>query len=128
MDEDQKRILIVEDDALLIEEMKTEFAKHHFVVDVAVDGEEGYSKVFSFKPHLVVLDIVVPKINGLELLKKLQEDPWGKTLPVIVLTNMGDSSNIAQVMELGNYDYLVKSDWALKDLTEKINQKLGIKA
>lgn len=125
MDDSQKRILIVEDDSLLIEEMKAEFVKHNFAVEVAIDGETGYAKVFSMKPHLIVLDIVVPKINGVELLKKLQQDPWGKTVPVIVLTNMGDSTNMAQVLELGNYDYLVKSDWSLKDLTEKINKKLA---
>jgi DNA-binding NtrC family response regulator len=123
---DQKRILVIEDDSLLIEEMKAEFIKHNFAVDIAMDGETGYEKIFSMKPHLVVLDIAIPKMNGVELLTKLQEDPWGKTIPVVVLTNMGDSANIAQVMELGNYDYLIKSDWALTDLLEKINRKLGI--
>lgn len=126
MPENQKRILIIEDDSLLIETMKAEFAKHNFVVDVALDGESGLSKVFSMKPHLIVLDIVVPKINGVELLKKLQDDPWGKTVPVIVLTNMDDSTNMAQVLELGNYDYLIKSEWSLNDLIGKINQKLGL--
>jgi len=124
--DDQKRILIIEDDALLIEEMRAEFAKHNFAVDVSTDGEAGYEKIFSMKPHLVVLDIAIPKMSGVDLLKKLQDDPWGKTIPVVVLTNMGDSANIAQVMELGGYDYLVKSDWALADLIEKINRKLGI--
>lgn len=126
MDGDQKRILIIEDDSLLIEEMKAEFIKHNFAVDVAIDGEMGYEKIFSMKPHLVVLDIAIPKLNGVDLLTKLQEDPWGKTIPVIVLTNMGDSANIAKVTELGSYDYLVKSDWSLSDLIEKINRKLGL--
>ena len=126
MDDNQKRILIIEDDSLLIEEMKAEFTKHNFAVDLAVDGETGYAKIFSMKPHMVILDIAIPKLNGVELLTKLQEDPWGKTVPVIVLTNMGDSTNVAQVLELGNYDYLVKSDWSLTDLIEKINRRLAL--
>ena len=128
MDDNQKRILIIEDDSLLIEEMKGEFARNNFAVDVALDGETGYAKIFSMKPHLVILDIVVPKVNGVELLSKLQQDPWGKTLPVIVLTNMDNNTNMAEVLELGNYDYLVKADWSLKDLIEKVNRKLGLGA
>lgn len=126
MEGDPQRILVIEDDALLIEEMKQEFRKHNFSVAFAEDGETGLAKVFQWKPNLILLDIVVPKVNGMEFLQKLSEDPWAKNLPVIVLTNMTDSTNMAQVLELGKYDYLVKADWSLSDLIAKINEKLNV--
>jgi DNA-binding response OmpR family regulator len=121
-----KTILVVEDDALLLDGMRTLFEKHGFNVETASDGATGYMKVLKLKPDLLLLDIMLPKLDGVEFLTQLKDDPWGKTASVIILTNLDSKAHLARVLELGDYDYLSKTDWSLDDLLKKVNQKLGL--
>lgn len=124
--EGTKTILVVEDDALLLDGMKTIFEKNGFSVETASDGATGYMKVLKLKPDLLLLDIMLPKLDGVEFLRQLKDDPWGKTASVIVLTNLESKAHLAKVLELGDYDYLSKTDWSLDELLEKVKQKLQL--
>jgi len=128
MDAIPKKILIVEDDELLIEQMQHALQEDGHEVSTAHDGEVGLAKALESKPDLVLLDIVIPKVNGLEFLQKLHESDWGKTVPVIVLTNMDNNTHLSQVLALGSYDYLVKTEWTLAALLSKVREKLGLPA
>lgn len=128
MDIPEKHILIVEDDTLLIEEMKQLFAEHCFKVTVALDGESGLERALAEQPDITLLDIMIPKLNGVDFLRRLHDDPWGKTAAVIVLTNLDNSMQLAEVLELGKYDYLLKADWSLDALLQKVNARLTNKA
>lgn len=91
----------------------------------ALDGEIGIRLAKEKKPDLVLLDLVIPKINGLEVLKALKEDAQTKTIPVIVLTNLEGVDIVDKALELGATTYLVKSVYTLEEIVEKIKNALG---
>ena len=106
------KILLVDDDPLLTEMYSQKLIKDGFEVIKAVDGEQGFQLIKEQKPHLVLLDIMMPKINGLDVLKKMKEDPDEniQNIPVILLTNLArDMEDISFGLELGAVTYLVKS-------------------
>jgi len=78
------------------------------------------------KPDLILLDIILPKMDGMTVLKKLREDDRGKDVPVILLTNLDYSVGVAKAMESGAYDYLVKVDWTLEEVVEKVRKRLQV--
>lgn len=118
------KILVIEDERPLVQALEEKLVKSGFDIVFASNGQEGLDKAYSEKPDLILLDIVMPIMDGMTMLKKLHSDDWGKTIPVIVLTNLSDNEKITQAMELGSYDYLVKSDWSLEDVVERIREKL----
>lgn len=119
------KLLIVEDDSLLTEELKVLFEKAGYSVDTAIDGETGLQKALDTKPDAILLDIVVPKLNGVDFLVKLTADAWGKQIPVLVLTNMDNQMHLSKVLELGSYDYFVKTEHSLEDILEKVEQRIN---
>jgi DNA-binding response OmpR family regulator len=125
IDETTKKILIVEDDESLRKILSHTLKSENLDVEEAQDGEEGLEKALSLHPDLMLLDIVLPKMDGLTLLKRLREDEWGKHASVIALTNLGDISTVSEVLEQGTSDYLIKSEWKLDDLVRKVNEKIG---
>ena len=76
-------------------------------------------------PDLILLDIIMPVMDGMTMLKKLRADEWGKKAEVIILTNLGDNEKVAEAMSQGSFDYLVKSDWNIADVAELVKKKLG---
>lgn len=94
-------------------------------MSVAKDGEDGLNQALANHPDLILLDILMPKMNGLATLKKLREDDWGKTVPVILLTNLDpDDKAIDAVSEYDPSYYLIKSDNTPQDVLNKINEVL----
>lgn len=125
MDSNQnKTILIVEDDATLLQAMKLALTQIQFQVIEAFDGADGLKKSLELHPDLILLDLKLPLMSGLDVLKQLRNDPWGKTAKVIVLTNNGKSDSIAEALELNVIDYLVKVDWSLENLMKKIEENV----
>lgn len=130
MDEANKKILIIEeieDDASLRAVIHDKLSREGFGVIEAKDGEEGLALALSEKPDLILLDIVMPKMDGVTMLKKLREaNEWGKNIPVILLTNLSaDNEKMNQMIT--DYEpayYLVKSNWSLHDLIEKIKERI----
>jgi DNA-binding response OmpR family regulator len=125
MNEEKKIILIAEDEPSLLGAISEKISQEGFSVIKTSNGEECLKEAIEKKPDLILLDIIMPKMDGIMVLKKLREDKWGKTVPVIMLTNLSSAGDVQKAMEYGAYDYLVKSDWSLDDLMKKVKERLG---
>lgn len=125
-DASSKTILIVEDEAPLLNVLSDRLAEEGFTVLGAQDGAEGFAVAEKHKPDLILLDIVMPRTNGLRMLKQLRQSEWGQEVPAIVLTNVRDSHQMAEATELGINGYLVKANWRLDDVVAKVKEKLGV--
>lgn len=113
-------ILLVEDEEYLAKMYQIEFELNDFKVVWAKDGEDGFSKALNMQPNLVVSDIIVPKVDGLTLLKRLKEEPKTKNIPVIILTNYGDQKNMKDAFSLGAADFVVKYFATPREVVEKV--------
>lgn len=115
------RILLVEDDPSLVSLYKTKIESEGFLVDIAMDGEEGLKKARQGGYNLVILDLVLPKIDGIEVLKKIKQDENTHDLPVLILTNVGTADILMTEAEnLGAKEYILKYNTSLNDLIKKI--------
>jgi len=119
-----KKILIIEDDKFLRELITQKLLKEEFEVSEAVDGEEGIKKVKEEKPDLVLLDLILPGIDGFEVLFKMREDAVLSTIPVIILSNLGQREEVEKGLKLGAIDYLIKAHFTLGEIIEKIKNAL----
>ncbi|MCL5435810.1 MAG: response regulator [Patescibacteria group bacterium] len=122
---DKAKILVVEDEEILLTALREELTQGGYETEGAVDGEDGLVKVKSFKPDLVLLDLVMPKMDGMQVLKKLKEDEATRDLSVVILTNLSDYERISEALSLGAKDYLVKANYSLTDLLEKVKTVLS---
>src|SRR5690348_5939954 len=116
MPKNSKRILIVEDEPALLQILSDQFQSEGFEVLTARNGEEGLKIALKETPNLMIVDVVMPKMDGVTMLKKIREDERGKTIPAMVLSNLSDPGTTAKALESEVYDYLVKTDWTLDDL------------
>lgn len=121
-----KTILIIEDELPLLRVMTRKFEKEGLAILQAKDGIEGLAMAKSHHPDLILLDLLLPGLKGMEVLRELRRDEWGSTVPVIILTNLSDSGKVAEALAHDVGDYLVKSDWMLADLAKKVHEKLDI--
>jgi DNA-binding response OmpR family regulator len=119
-----KKILVVEDDKFLRELIKRKLISENFEVGEAVDGEEALRKVKEEKPDLILLDLILPSIDGFEVLSRLKEDPNSTSIPVIILSNLGQREDIEKGLKLGATDYLVKAHFTPGEIIEKIKNIL----
>jgi PAS domain S-box-containing protein len=118
-------ILIVEDTPGHMAQMVQELEGAQYDVIEAKDGKVGYELALKKKPDLIILDILMPKMDGLEMEQRLRQDPWGKDVPIIVLSNFDESKEIRQIAEGRKYAYLLKSDTSLDRLMEKVKAILA---
>ncbi|PIP16912.1 MAG: hypothetical protein COX44_02810 [Candidatus Portnoybacteria bacterium CG23_combo_of_CG06-09_8_20_14_all_37_13] len=129
----KNKILIVEDEILMLKTLVNTLNNHGFSTLEAQDGEQGLALALKEKPDLILLDIIMPKMDGLAMLKELRKEAWGKEVPIIFLTNLSDPEKIIQATKdytqtLDNiaYEYLIKSDYHLADVVKIIKTKLEI--
>ncbi len=122
-----KKILVVEDNESLCNVLADTFTDEGFSVKTAFDGEEGLEAAKEWKPDVILLDLLLPKKDGEELLKELREEEGGESILVIALTNSDSGEKVFNLMNLGVTDYLTKSDWELSDLVKKVKERLGSK-
>ena len=122
-----KKILIVEDDRVLLNLMNEQFSAEGFEVLTALNGKEGLDSALKMHPDLILVDILMPIMDGMEMTEKLREDTWGKNAKIIVLTNLNSEDKVAKFLEKGAYDYLIKSDWPLDEVVKKAKEKLNIR-
>ncbi|MDD5415860.1 MAG: response regulator [Candidatus Daviesbacteria bacterium] len=120
----KKQILIIEDEQVLLELLSDKFKDSGFIVSEATSAEDGIKKALQNLPDLILLDILLPKMNGLTMLKKLRQDPWGETVPVIILSNLSDQKKVSEAIEIGVYDFLVKSEVKLADIVKQVSEVL----
>lgn len=125
MNENRKKVLIAEDEKDLREALFTVLAAEGYEVLTAEDGEAALKTALSEHPDLILLDLIMPQMDGRDVLKALSEDEWGKTTKVIILTAIEDLDTVSTMIENGSFDYMVKSDWKLEDIVKKVNEKLG---
>jgi DNA-binding response OmpR family regulator len=121
----QKNILVIDDESALQKTLGEFLRTQNYNVISALDGELGIALAREKKPDLILLDLVMPKKNGFEVLKELKSDMATKIIPVIVLTNLSEMADIDKVLELGATTYLVKGDHALVDILQKVKFTLG---
>ena len=119
-----KTILIIEDDKFLRELIAQKLIKEGFEISEAVDGEEGIKKIKEEKPDLVLLDLILPGIDGFEVLSKMKEDPALASIPVIILSNLGQKEDVEKGLKLGAVDYLIKAHFTPGEIIEKIKAAL----
>ena len=108
-----KTLLIVEDDELLLRALYINFHSSGYVIATAEDGDTAFKMALRLKPDAILLDLLLPKVNGFDFLKNIKADPATKSIPVIVLSNLGDQENIDKAKALGATDYFVKSNTRL---------------
>jgi CheY-like chemotaxis protein len=119
------KIVVVEDMEPIRTALVVALQKRGHIVFPASNGKEGLQLILNKHPDLALIDIVMPEMSGEELVKQLRADAWGKELPIMVLTNIGDSDQIDALQELGVYDYMIKSNWELERVVENIERKLS---
>ena len=125
MTDQKKIILVIEDEEPLRRVLKDILTVEGYSIIETKDGVEGLEMALKEHPDLILLDIVMPKMNGLEMLKQLRTDEWGKTAPVIVLTNLSDNEDVAKAMDIGAFEYFVKTDIKIDEVIAKIREKIG---
>ena len=119
------KILIVEDDPLMSRLYSKVFTIEGYDVRTAPDGEEGLSEVHKDVPTIMLLDVMMPKMNGLELLEKLKADPATKKIPVIMLTNLAGQADAEKAITLGAVKYIVKSEYEPKAIVNMVKEILA---
>ena len=119
-----KTILIIEDDKFLRELIAQKLFKEGYNIIEAIDGEEGIKKVKEEKPDLVLLDLILPGIDGFEVLSQIKEDPSLAQIPVIILSNLGQKEDVEKGLKLGAIDFLIKAHFTPGEIIEKINSAL----
>lgn len=122
------KVLLVEDDPSLAQIYKVELEMDGFEVLTAADGEEGLNAAKNVQPNLVLLDIVLPKINGLVVLEKLKQTEEAKNIPVIVITNFGQEENVKKAFALGAEDFILKYQTTPAEVAQKIKDILARQA
>lgn len=126
MEQIKKTVLIVEDEPSLQRALADHFSREGITVLQAKNGQEGLDIALREHPGVILLDIVMPVMDGMTMLTKLREDAWGKDAHVILLTNLVDNKEIVEAMKTGVFDYLVKSDWKIDDVVAQVKRKLNI--
>lgn len=119
-----KKILIIEDDNALREVLLEKLEQEGYFVLTAKNGEEGLNEIKNNEIDLVLLDMIMPKIDGLTFLKKINQEIKKFDKPVIALTNSTDNEMLQNAMKFGVKDYIIKADWKLKDIVDKIKDKI----
>jgi DNA-binding response OmpR family regulator len=121
----KKKILIVEDEEAMSKPLEEALEESGFDVYVASDGESGFKLIKEKKPDLVVLDLIMPKVGGVELLNNIKNDNDIKDMEIIILSNVSTEKGISDILSIGVYDYLVKQDHTLGQIVEKVKAKLA---
>jgi len=122
-----KKILLIEDEEMLATMYKTKFEKEGVSIDVASDGEAGLAMAEASQYGIVLVDIIMPKLDGFAVLKKLRSLPQYAATPIMMLTNLGQEEDIAKGKQLGATDYLVKANFTPSQVLEKIQSVSSLK-
>ncbi len=120
------KVLIIEDDQFLRDLMERKLVKEGFTVETAIEGETGLQKIQSWQPNMVLLDIILPGLDGFSILEKVKKDPSTAAIPVILLTNLGQRDDVEKGLKLGAVGYLVKAHFTPGDIVEKVKEILHI--
>jgi len=128
MDEKDKKkyILVVEDETSLSSALNDKLTSVGYEVKLAKNGQEGLDAIDKRKPDLILLDVVMPIMDGMTMLKEMRNKPNTDDIPVIILSNLSDNEDVLHAMENNTYDYLIKSDISLEAVLERVKTKLKV--
>ena len=122
---DNKKVLIIEDDRFLSSLMKARLEKEGFTVTQAFNGEEAMGLLKKDQPDMIVLDLIMPRVSGFEFLENISVDPQISKIPVMILSNLGQESDIQKVKRLGAIQYFVKVKTSIDELVSHVKELLG---
>jgi len=125
MNKASKKILVVEDDNILAKAFGVALKEKNYEIKAAMDGEEALIKVREFKPDLILLDLILPKRSGEDVLAELKKDEATKHIPVLVATVKSDQEAIGRCIALGARGYFIKAHFSLEEIVKKIEEALG---
>lgn len=120
------KIAIIEDDSVISQMYRMKFEADGFEVQIANNGKDGLALVQEFVPDMVLLDMQMPIMNGDEALKNIRNEEWGKTVPVMILTNLGEEEAPSDIRSLGIESYIVKADLTPRQVVERVKSTLGL--
>jgi CheY-like chemotaxis protein len=120
-----KKILIVEDEEILLNLLKNKLSEVGYEIFTSVDGQEGLKAIKEIVPDLILLDIIMPKMGGFELMEKMQEDDSIKSIPVIIISNSGQPVELDRAKQLGVKDWLIKTEFDPQEVVEKVVAQIG---
>jgi DNA-binding response OmpR family regulator len=111
----------------MLKALGNKFKHEGFEIIEARDGEEGLEAALKQRPDLLLLDIIMPKMDGMTLMKEVRQDKkWGQDVPIIMLTNLSDPESVSEAAKFKVYDFLVKTDWRLDDVVKLAKEKLNL--
>lgn len=119
------KILIIEDEKNLLDVLKIKLADAGYEIETALDGVSGLEKAKTVSPDLILLDLLLPKLDGMSLLRELKKESGLKDVPVIILTNFFNQKLYDVMIEAGAAGYLIKSDYKIEDIVAKVEEILG---
>lgn len=119
-------IAIVEDDVFLSSLLSTKLKKENFDVTISLDGIDALEKLRTLRPNLVLLDLILPRKNGFEVLQEMSQDPQLQKIPVIIISNLGQESDIERGKALGAREYYVKARLSIDELVAKVKEFLKV--
>lgn len=120
-----KKILFIEDDAILLGAVSGALSKDGFEVLTAIDGETGIKSIEEFNPDLVILDIILPRKNGYEVMEYLKLKPELSSIPVVILTNLEGAQDVERMLALGARAFLVKANYTIDEIAEAVKRIFG---
>lgn len=122
----KKTILLVEDEKLIQDLLVRKLLAQGYHVEIAGDGEEALEKIGQLRPNLILLDIILPKKDGMEVLEQIHKDKALSQIPVIIISNSGQPVEIDRARELGAVDWLVKAEFDPQEVIEKVREQVGL--
>ena len=120
------KIAIIEDDPVIRQMYLMKFEADGFTVETAENGKDGVALVEKFTPDIILLDISMPVMNGDEALAAIRSEAWGKDIPVMILTNLGEEEAPRTLRSLGIHSYIVKADLTPRQVVERVKKALGL--
>lgn len=120
----KKKILIVEDDRPILKSLMLKFENEGFEVYQGMNGKEGLEQALEAHPDIILLDIIMPEMDGMTMLEELRKDEWGKNAEVLFLTNLSSPNHESKAEDQGVNNYLLKADWSINDLVKKVEDIL----
>ena len=120
-----KKILLIEDEKIMVDLLRKKLTKEGYDVSVAWDGEEGLAKMRESKPDLILLDIIMPKIGGFEVMEEVIKDKELKKIPIIIISNSGQPVELERAKKLGVKDWLIKTEFDPQEVLDKVIKQIG---
>lgn len=120
-----KKILLIEDEDIMIDLLEKKLIQEGYEVTVARNGEEGLRAMRETKPNVILLDIVMPKMGGFEVMEEMNKDPDLKEIPIIIISNSGQPVELDKAKELGARDWLIKTEFDPQEVIDKVIKQIG---